>query len=201
YLLWTAIGAPLHTPRLSLNGLAVDPEAPVRRDTTYQLVLWETALTIPKRPHGFRNDLGGALAEFRDRYPNVEAEVTFIPGDEVGQRLEEAMARGQPADVSALREPVAAPALQVPVEAYLRKPSPCSREGEAAPLYFAAAREPWTVGGRMWGFPRWIEWEAWAGDGERLRRWQVDVDGALRYGWTWDDVLALGRRMAREGVR
>lgn len=186
-------------PRFHLGEITVNPRAPIERGVPYRLTLWESGLHVPGRGERLRDDLDGALVEFADRYPNVTVEVTVVPEQELMDRLARAIEAGSPPDVVGMPEPVWGRPLQVPVDPYLPPEPRGAAEGEV--LYYAAAREPWTVGGQLWGFPRWIGWQAWAGHDGRLRAHQVDVDGAVRYGWTWDDVLSLARRLDAAGAR
>lgn len=187
-------------PRFQVGEITVNPRAPVDRGVSYRLVLWESGLHVPGRGERLQDDLAGALVEFADRYPNVTVEVTAVPEEELMDRLADAVEAGNPPDVVGVPEPIWGQPLQVPVDPYLPPEAP-RRAAEGDVLYYAAAREPWTVQGQLWGFPRWISWHAWAGHDGRLRAHQVDVDGTVRYGWTWDDVLSLARRLAAAGAR
>lgn len=188
------------SPRFVVDGVVIDPNATVQPRKAYRLHVWETATLWPSRPGQFEEDFRAALLLFADRYPQVDVEVTFIPEHEMVGRLEEAIASGSPPDVAALPEPLLAAPLQVPVDPYLPPPVQGS-ESAAADMYYAAARDPWTAEGRLWGFPRWIVWEAWVGHDEGLRALDMDIDGAVRYGWTWDDLNALARRINAQRKR
>lgn len=189
---------------LRVGDLVIDPGHAVDPRQAYELTLWETPVHIPDRPsNAYREALQGALLEFADRFPNVTVRVETVPGSQLEQKLKAALEAGSPPDVVALPYPLPPQPLQVPVTPYLgliRGVSPKGGEGKTPPFY-PAASDPWTFHGHLWAFPRWIHWEAWAGHQGDLVARGIDLQGIIRYGWSWSDVIDLADRLRESGTR
>lgn len=188
---------------LRVGDLVIDPGHAIDARQSYRLTLWETPVHIPYRPDAYQEALQGALLEFADRYPNVAVQVETVAGSQLEEKLQAALEAGDPPDVVALPWPRPPHRLQIPVTPYVGLIRQVAPKGspENTPPFFAAASEPWTFEGHLWAFPRWIHWEAWAGhQGDLLAR-GIDLEGIVRFGWTWNDVVNLAARLQESGAR
>lgn len=151
----------------------INPRARINPKKAYTILLWESPW--PAAPGGvvYSLWLGGVLARFRSRFPNIEVKVGWVQPDEMGDRLERALAEGNPPDLVAVGPDALAlydEKRQVPASLYLTE-----TEKKA---YFPPSLTMLTRPGdeRVWGWPRWVAVHAWlAGPATALERATVSV--------------------------
>lgn len=172
-------------PTVRVGEVTIDPRAPINPERTYRLILWEENVVLSGAGTTYRTFLEDRVEAFREVHPNVTVEFQLLSPGEAVNRLEGALASGQPPDVYGSLSPrLFDRNYQVPVDAFL----PRARDGE--PHFLPAAWEALTADGQVWGWPRWIRFITWAGRRSLLAGTGLDVDQAAQEGWTFPQALA-----------
>lgn len=167
-----------------VGDVVIRPQAPVDPKRAYRLVLWEENVVLSGAGTTYRAFLDDRIKAFREIYPNVTIDLQLLPPGEAVNRLEAALAAGQPPDVyGSLTPRLFDPDYQVPVERFL----PRTRGDE--PVFRPAAWAALSAEGHVWGWPRWIRFTTWAGRRSLLAGTGLDVDRATREGWTFEEAL------------
>lgn len=169
---------------VQVGDVVIRPHAPLDPERTYRLVLWEENVVLSGAGTTYRDFLEDRIKAFRETYPNVTIDLQLLPPGEAVNRLEGALASGQPPDVYGSLSPrLFDRTYQIPVDPFL----PRSRGDE--PFFLPSAWTALTTEGHVWGWPRWIRFTTWAARRSLLARTGLDVERAAHEGWTFQQAL------------
>ena len=164
--------------RFEVDGVKINPRAPVRDDVTYDLVVWEEAVVAPWAKETHAEHLERAVLEFSRQRPNVRVTVQMLDEETARERLEAAVAAGAPPDVyGAVKGVLWAWPYQVPASPYM----PVDQGAEPLPVD-PRALAGLTAAGAVWGWPRGLWWDGWLGRREL----------AISDDWTYGSLLQGG---------
>src|SRR5690606_2228975 len=162
-------------PLLQVGDVRVRPDAPIDPDRTFRLVLWEENVVLSGAGTTYRSFLEERVEAFQRNYPNVTIHMELFPPGEAANRLQAALASGRPPDVyGSLTPRLFDRDYQVPVEAFLPRPS------GGNPPFLPSAWQALSDQGHVWGWPRWVRFNTWAGHRGLLTSAGLDVDRAAR---------------------
>lgn len=169
---------------VQVGDVAIRPHAPVDPERAYRLVLWEENVVLSGAGTTYRSFLEERIKAFQEIYPNVTIDLELLPPGEAANRLEGALASGQPPDVyGSLAPRLFDRTYQIPVELFVPQ-----RRGDE-PLFLPSAWEALTAEDHVWGWPRWVRFITWAGRRSLLAGTGMDVDQAAHQGWTFPQAL------------
>lgn len=167
-------------PRVRVGDREFRPGVRVKREVTLKLTVWDVDQPALRATGGWEAALWQGVAAFRERYPNVAVEVRVMRWSEYDRVVSEALRKGEFPDVLGTPEITYQfdPAVQVPLELYLKALLPSDPSGALLPGALALVSE----GQRVWGVPRWAEWTGWVQrTGVQPRRIWLDAGNPL----TW----------------
>lgn len=151
----------------TVGGVPIRPNALVRQDETYEIMLWEEEIIIPWAAKTQSEMLIDAVRQFQQLRPNAAITYTIVEPGEGRRQLAASIAAGAPPDVyGTSRGVVYYPQLQVPATPYL--PLLVVDHPE---FFSAAAVALLSDEQHMWGWPSGLWWHGWLrrkGEGETV---------------------------------
>ncbi|HEY8417665.1 MAG TPA: extracellular solute-binding protein [Limnochordales bacterium] len=178
--------------RFDAAGRTIDPRARIDPQRRYELVVWDEAIVVPWAAEAHGDVLAQAVAEFRERWPNVQVRFSLLDSVHAREQLAAAVAAGRPPDVyGTVRGLVVYPSHQIPATPYL----PAVPRDEP-PYFQPAALAGLSYNGAIWGWPRGMWWDVWLADAALLARAGLDIERVLAQGWTWRELAEAAGRLA-----
>lgn len=170
---------------------AVDPQkvaaAQIDPKKQYTLKLWQY-------PHfkEYEDFLKKQIAEFEKLHPNIKVQYEILTWAEGDQKINVALNAGDPPDVlfTTLNPNYILTGLAVPVDPFLTPEDRADFE--------EAALKNGRYQGQHWLWPMWISIQTWGGNRKLLEEAGVDWRKIQQQGWTWDEFLAIAKKLTKE---
>ena len=169
-----------------------DPRAEIDPTKTYTIELWDYDLPIFWAEGNYQTFVNEVIASFTEIYPNVQIVYRLLDYETGPEELSETLGGGTPPDLYMSFGPhhTLDPRLQLPVDGYL------SEEDLAAFEPLALSLLSYKAG--IWGWPRWLAVEAWAGNRALLEEAGADIEMIQQKGWTWEEFIGLAETARHE---
>ncbi len=175
------------------GGFRVNPNARIDPETQYQLNFWVVKPTVPDFSP-WQEKLTDVLNQWTATYPNVQVEISYVPGHQADQRLNEALAAGSPPDV--FFHPTSAQSwygdLQLPMQVYLDK----DEQATIPPTAWGQS----VTAEKLWSLPVAMYPKVMLANTALLQAEGFDPAEVSTSGWKWDKFFSAVKLSASNSV-